>query len=146
MEDFTKVLGTKRKLFTVYHSQTDRQTERINQEIGMFLRYYVNYNQDDWTEWLAMAEFAYNDKKHMATNKTPLERGPYGSNKDITSKGIHEEHTKKLGTCSTSNERSSEKHETAVQQKEKEPSRPEGWRPCVAGEQKISSQTDPQRS
>ena len=37
MEDFTKVLGTKRRLSTVYHPQTNGQTERINQEIGMFL-------------------------------------------------------------------------------------------------------------
>jgi len=37
IEDFTKVLGTKRKLSTAYHPQTDGQTERINQEIGMFL-------------------------------------------------------------------------------------------------------------
>ena len=37
MEEFTKVLGTKKKLFTAYHPQTDGQTERINQEIGTFL-------------------------------------------------------------------------------------------------------------
>jgi len=37
MEEFTKVLGTKRKLSMAYHPQTDGQTERINQEIGMFL-------------------------------------------------------------------------------------------------------------
>ena len=37
MEEFTKVLGTKRQLSTVYHSQTDGQTERINQEIEIFL-------------------------------------------------------------------------------------------------------------
>ena len=37
MEEFTKVLGTKRKLSTAYHPQTDRQMERINQEIGTFL-------------------------------------------------------------------------------------------------------------
>ena len=37
MEDFMRVLGTKRKLSTAYHPQTDRQTERINQEIGTFL-------------------------------------------------------------------------------------------------------------
>ena len=47
MEEFTKVLETKRQLSTVYHPQTDGQTERINQEIGMFLRYYVNYQQDN---------------------------------------------------------------------------------------------------
>ena len=72
MEDFTKVLGTKRKLSTVYHPQTNGQTERINQEIETFLQYYVNYEQDDWTEWLAMAEFAYNNKKHAATGRTPF--------------------------------------------------------------------------
>ena len=70
MEEFTKVLGTKRKLSTVYHPQTDGQTERINQEIGTFLQHYVNYQQDDWMDWLATAEFSYNDKKHTVTGKT----------------------------------------------------------------------------
>jgi len=37
MEKLTKALGTKRQLSTVYHSQTDGQIERINQEIGTFL-------------------------------------------------------------------------------------------------------------
>jgi len=37
MEEFTKVLGTKRQLSMAYHPQTDGQTERINQEIGTFL-------------------------------------------------------------------------------------------------------------
>jgi len=37
IEEFTKVLGTKRQLSIAYHSQTDGQIERINQEIGMFL-------------------------------------------------------------------------------------------------------------
>jgi len=50
MEEFTKVLGTKRQLSTAYHPQTDGQTERINQEIGMFLRHYVNYQQDNWMD------------------------------------------------------------------------------------------------
>jgi len=73
MEEFTKVLGTKRKLSMAYHPQTDRQMERINQEIGTFLQHYVNYQQDNWTDWLATAEFSYNDKKHAATGKTPFE-------------------------------------------------------------------------
>ena len=50
MEDLTRILGTKRKLSTTYHTQTDEQTERINQEIGTFLQHYVNYQQDDGTE------------------------------------------------------------------------------------------------
>ena len=62
----------KRQLSMVYHSQTDGQTERINQKIGMFLQYYVNYQQDNWMEWIAAVEFQYNDKKHAATKRTPF--------------------------------------------------------------------------
>ena len=50
MEDFTRILGTKKKLSTAYYPQTNGQTERINQEIGMFLQQYINYQQDDWAE------------------------------------------------------------------------------------------------
>jgi len=32
----------------------------------------MNYQQDDWTNWLATAEFSYNDKKYTATGKTPF--------------------------------------------------------------------------
>ena len=44
--------------------------ERINQEIETFLQHYINYQQDNWTDWLAAAEFQYNDKKHAAIGKT----------------------------------------------------------------------------
>ena len=73
MEEFTKVLETKRKLSTAYHPQTDGQTERINQEIRTFLWYYMNYQQNDGMDWLATVEFSYNDKKHIATRKIPFE-------------------------------------------------------------------------
>ena len=45
-----KALGIKRAISTAYHPQTDGQTERINQEIEVFLRHYINYRQDDWTK------------------------------------------------------------------------------------------------
>jgi len=101
MEDLMRVLETKRKLSTAYHPQTDRQTERINQEIETFLRHYINYQQDDWTEWLAAAEFAYNDKKHATTGKTPFElnfgRHPWKGNLMVqTELPRVEEFTKKL--------------------------------------------------
>ena len=70
MEDLTKALGTKQMLSTAYHPQTDGQTEWINQEISTFLKHYVNYQQDNWIEWLAAAEFQYNDKRHTVTGQT----------------------------------------------------------------------------
>ena len=37
MEDLNKILGTKQMLSTVYHFQTNGQTERINQKVKVFL-------------------------------------------------------------------------------------------------------------
>jgi len=33
----------------------------------------VNYQQDNWTDWLATVEFQYNNKKHVATGRIPFE-------------------------------------------------------------------------
>ena len=72
IEEFTRALEMSKQLSIAYHSQTDGQMERINQEIGIFLQYYVNYQQDNWTEWLAAAEFQYNDKRHTAIGRMPF--------------------------------------------------------------------------
>jgi hypothetical protein len=41
------LLGIKRKLLINFYTQTDKQTERINQTIRVYLRYYINYKQDN---------------------------------------------------------------------------------------------------
>jgi len=70
MKKFIRVLGITRQLSIAYHPQMDSQTERINQEIRMFLWYYINYQQDNWMGWLAAAEFQYNDKRHAVIGRT----------------------------------------------------------------------------
>src|SRR5258708_26667028 len=56
-----------------YHLQTDHQTECINQEIEAYLRVFMSHQQDDWADWLPLAEFAYNNKVHSATHWTLFE-------------------------------------------------------------------------
>ena len=34
---------------------------------------YVNHRQNNWSEWLAMAEFAFNNKMHTATKTSPFQ-------------------------------------------------------------------------
>ena len=51
----------------------DGQTERVNQEIEAYLRVFVSHRQDDWADWLPLAEFAYNNHLHSATHHTPFE-------------------------------------------------------------------------
>ena len=56
-------LGTKHKLSTSFHPQTDGQTERTNQTLEQYLRAYVNYRQDNWVQLLPLAQFAFNNSK-----------------------------------------------------------------------------------
>jgi hypothetical protein len=72
MRDLLKLLGIKSNASTTYHPQTDGQTEWVNQEVEQYLRVFTNFMQDDWSDWLAMAEFSYNDKVHTTTGFTPL--------------------------------------------------------------------------
>ena len=50
MRELYKVLYIKGNPSTVYYSQTDSQTECINQEIKQYLYLYVNYKQSNWVE------------------------------------------------------------------------------------------------
>ena len=71
--ELNKMLGIETKLSTAYHPETDRQTERTNQELEQYLRMYVNHRQNNWAKWLAMAEFAFNNKVHTATKISPFQ-------------------------------------------------------------------------
>ena len=72
-KELNKMLGIETKLSTAYHLQTDSQTERTNQELEQYLRMYVNHRENNWSEWLAMAEFAFNNKVHTATKMSPFQ-------------------------------------------------------------------------
>src|SRR5260221_14450350 len=67
------LLGVKLTPSTSYHLQTNGQTERMNQEIEAYLQVFMSHQQDDWADWLLLAEFAYNNKVHTATCRTPFE-------------------------------------------------------------------------
>jgi len=66
------ILGIKSKLLTAFHPQTDGQTERVNQKLEQYLRMFINHRQEQWPEWLGMAEFAYNNKVHSSTKTLPF--------------------------------------------------------------------------
>ena len=55
-----------------YHPEGDRQTERTNQTLEQYLRVYCNYQQDNWSELLPLAEFAYNNTLSATTGITPF--------------------------------------------------------------------------
>jgi len=72
-----EMLGIKSKLSTVFHPQTDGQTERVNQELEQYLRMFIDHRQEQWPEWLGTAKFAYNNKVHSSTKTSPF-KANYG--------------------------------------------------------------------
>jgi len=77
MRELNRMLEIKSKLSTVFHPQTDGQTERVNQELEQYLRMFIDHRQEQWPNWLGTAEFAYNNKTHSSTKVLPF-KANYG--------------------------------------------------------------------
>ena len=54
-------LEIKSKLFTSFHSKIDEQTKNVNEMLKQYLRVYVNYQQNDWVNYLVVAKFETNN-------------------------------------------------------------------------------------
>ena len=63
-------LGIWHKLFTAYHSQTDEQTERMNQTVETYLWHYVSKTQENWVQLLSTAQFVYNNTRNEIMKTT----------------------------------------------------------------------------
>ena len=50
-----------RIFFTIFHFQIDDQIERQNNIIKQYFRIYVNFEQNDWMQYLFMTKFVYNN-------------------------------------------------------------------------------------
>ena len=79
----SKSLSLTKRLSTVFHPQTDGQTERTNQTVEQYLRIYCNYHQDNWSELLSLAEFSYNNAQHASIGCSPFYAN-YGYNPRFT--------------------------------------------------------------
>jgi len=76
VSNFFRSLGTAldiRLHFTLgYHPKGDGQTERMNQTLEQYLCVYCNYQHDNWSELLPLAEFAYNNTLSATTGVSPF--------------------------------------------------------------------------
>jgi len=82
MKELNQMLGIDTKLSTAFYPQTDRQTERMNQELEQYLRMFIDHRQEQWPEWLGMEKFAYNNKVHTGTKVLPFQAN-HGQNPRI---------------------------------------------------------------
>ncbi|MCO5559106.1 hypothetical protein L7F22_012698 [Adiantum nelumboides] len=68
-------LGTKLNFSSVYHPQTDGQSEIANSIVLDLLKAYVMEvdQRNQWEKYLPLVEYAYNNTVHTSTGKTPFE-------------------------------------------------------------------------
>ena len=71
IRELNKLLEIQTKLSIAYHSQIDRQMEKINQELEQYLRVFINYKQKQQLDQLETTKFVYNNKIHLATKVSP---------------------------------------------------------------------------
>ena len=70
--ELTHLLQYDVALSTAYHPQTDRETERVNQELETYLRLFASNKPEDWSKLLPMAEFTHNSTTHSVTQRMPF--------------------------------------------------------------------------
>ena len=71
-KELTALLKVDHRTSTAYHPQTDGLTKRTNQTLETYLRAYTSYQQDNWVNYLPLAEFAFNNHVNASTNQTPF--------------------------------------------------------------------------
>lgn len=67
-----KLLGITPHFSSTFHPQSDGQTEQVNPSIEYFLRTFSGNDQSDWSRWLPLAQFSYNNAVHSATGVSPF--------------------------------------------------------------------------
>jgi len=76
VSNFFRSLGTALDMqlhFTSgYHFEGDRQTKCMNRTLKQYLHAYCNYQQDNWSKLLPLAEFAYNNALNATTGVSPF--------------------------------------------------------------------------
>jgi hypothetical protein len=72
-KELCRILQVQQNISSTYHPQTDGQSKRSNQWLKQFLRIYTNGAQDNWSNWLPIAQYTHNAWPNSTTKKSPFE-------------------------------------------------------------------------
>ena len=67
-----KLIGTRLRLSSAYHPQSDGSTERANRTVTQMLRQCIQPDQRDWVAKLPAIEFAINSAQSESTGYAPF--------------------------------------------------------------------------
>ncbi|GBE89916.1 Transposon Tf2-6 polyprotein [Sparassis crispa] len=71
-QELNRLLQIRSSMSTAYHPQTDGETERVNQELEIYLRLYCGNNPETWADRLPDLEFCHNTREHSARKMSPF--------------------------------------------------------------------------
>jgi len=72
-QELFRLSGTKLRMSSAYHPQSDGQTEVMNMVVEQYLRAFVHSRPATWGRYLMWAEWSYNTSIHSGTQMTPYE-------------------------------------------------------------------------
>ncbi|KAK2417448.1 hypothetical protein QL285_039746 [Trifolium repens] len=72
-KELFKLQGTKLKMSSAYHPETDGQTEVVNRCLETYLRCFIADQPKTWGHWLSWAEYWFNTSYNVSTGQTPYE-------------------------------------------------------------------------
>ena len=67
-----QLIGTKLRMSSAYHPETDGSTERANRTVTQMLRQCINDKQTDWVSKLPAIEFTINSARSKSTGYAPF--------------------------------------------------------------------------
>ena len=72
-KELCNVLGIAQNISMAFHPQTDSQSEQTNQSLEQYLRLYCGTRQNEWADWLPLAQYTRNAWPNATTKKTPFD-------------------------------------------------------------------------
>jgi hypothetical protein len=72
-QELFRLSGTKLRMSTAYHPQSDGQTKIVNMVLQQYLRCFVHDKPKTWGNFLHWAEWHYNTAIHTSTGISPFE-------------------------------------------------------------------------
>jgi hypothetical protein len=69
---FMERLGVSVSLTSGFHPKSNGQVEKVNQDVGRFLRSYCRDRPAEWARYVPWEEVAQNSLRHSSTNMSPF--------------------------------------------------------------------------